>query len=68
MIKWFQDKRNNAGRGREHLAPRPGRHLAASAGDFDLAPGRGLPTLRFAVVRRRTDDGAGGFFSISVGR
>ena len=41
--------------------------LQVAAGDFALAAGHDLPTLGFAVVRRRTD-GAGGFLlGVSLG-
>jgi hypothetical protein len=41
--------------------------LEIIAGDFALAAGHDLPTLRFTAVRRRTD-GAGGFFLMSIRR
>ena len=44
-----------------------GQALQVAAGNFALAAGHDLPTLGFAVVRRRTD-GAGGFLlGVSLG-
>jgi len=50
--------------GRERYVMRPfAREI--TAGDFALAAGHDLPTLRLLAVRRRTD-GAGRFFLISI--
>jgi hypothetical protein len=50
--------------GRKRYVMRPFA-LEITAGDFAFAAGHDLPTLRFAVVPRRTD-AAGGFFLISI--